>query len=475
MTTALTVVLATRRTWVHRSTIYVYRAMLVVTLAAITGELILRRDVTSLGALAGAILGLLIPVPRVLLVLTRRLPALALLPSPTQNLNTYFGYHEEALAFATFLAPQDIPRSLVIRVALAAKQGRVASLDSLTPQAFRESGPDALSLDPLTQRLAYHRLSRSQRKEWAGLAVRELATYFPADYASNPAWCERLAPHAMAAARHAYELETERGAAALLLNHVGGYFLLSDRSVEAAEALHLALACARTAFGEGSTQVATIRANLFGESFAELPFSRAKPKRTTKVPEHRLLAFGLSIVVVIAGGLVGGVLWHQAYLTRPQPASHPLVVVADLQELCGDPQRFFPDAPPVTDTGQHPVQLFFRESEAADYVSERLTGTVPEYWRATDTTVRQVQLVGCVTRVSTGAVIVSCSQAIGPQILVYQATYDVKVFEVRTGERTAATTIRVTTTVCPTFSQSSRVYARPALADYRRTIGGYVE
>jgi hypothetical protein len=88
MTTALTVVLATRRTWVHRSTIYVYRAMLVVTLAAITGELILRRDVTSLGALAGAILGLLIPVPRVLLVLTRRLPALALLPSPTQNLHT---------------------------------------------------------------------------------------------------------------------------------------------------------------------------------------------------------------------------------------------------------------------------------------------------------------------------------------------------------------------------------------------------
>src|SRR5262245_53021287 len=70
--------------------------------------------------------------------------------------------------------------------------------------------------------------------------------------------------------------------------------------------------------------------------------------RERDIPEPRTLAFGLSIVVAIVGGLVGAVLWREAYLSRPQPAGHPLASVADLQSLCGEPRLFYPGAAPLS-------------------------------------------------------------------------------------------------------------------------------
>ena len=486
----LTGLFASRRTVVSKGSWQRYRLSLgltiVVILAIVAFRFVLgQREITGIGVLTGWLATLILPVPVMLAWLTRitqPLPAFGLRPAQTQNLHSLSGYQEEALAFCIFLAPDDIPRSLVIRVAMDTKPGRATSLNSLAAQAFQESGPDSLNIDPLTQRLAYHRLAQSQRREWAAKAVRELAAFFPENYTENPAWCERLAPHALAAGAHAYELDTDRGAAALLLNQVAGYLLFTDRATEATDALHLALACAAEAFGTASEQANIIRANLAVspsaiESFRLLSVATPRGSRRARepMPEHRILALGLSIVVLIAAVLVGGLLWREAYLSRPQAADHPLRSVADLQELCADRQRFYPDAPAYAPPGPHQIQLFARESISDSFSAERLSGQVPEHWRATAATVGRTQLTGCVTRTRTGPKIATCQQPNGPELLVHQATYEVEVYSVRTAALVGSTVITITAAPCPAAAQAGRIFAQPSLSDYREAIGEFVE
>jgi hypothetical protein len=278
-----TAFLADRRTAVDKTVRDVYRWMLVVVLLGALGEVLIAWVISghltiALGVAAAVLVAALAPVgnfPRWSAQLVAPLPAISLQPASTQNLTSFRGYQAEALAFCAFLAPSDIPRSLVIKVAIEAGRGRAPELNSLAANALHQAGSDALNVDPLTQQFAIQRLAIGERKRWAKRAVRTLAAHFPIDYAKNPSWCERLTPHALAAAEHANKLGVERGASALLLNHVAGYLIVSGRRDEAAHVLEQALEFATAAFGTASAEVATVHANM---------------TRLTEDPDHPELA-----------------------------------------------------------------------------------------------------------------------------------------------------------------------------------------
>ncbi len=266
----MTALLADRRTTVDKTIRDVYRWMLAVVLLGAAGEVLIAWVIgghltIALGVAAAVLVAALAPVgnfPHWSAQLVAPLPALSLPPASTQNLTSLRGYQAEALAFCAFLAPHDIPRSLVIKAAADAGRGRAPELNKLAATALQVAGADSLNIDPLVQRFAIGRLAVGERKRWAKRAVRTLAAHFPVDYAKNPSWCERLTPHALAAAAHAGELNVERGASALLLNHVAGFLIVSGRKEEAARVLALALDFATAAFGDTSAEVATVHANM---------------------------------------------------------------------------------------------------------------------------------------------------------------------------------------------------------------------
>ena len=269
-TGGLTALLADRRTAVDKTIGDVYRWMLALVLLGGFGEVLIAWVISghlaiALGVAAAVVVAAVAPVgnfPRWSAHLVAPLPAISLQPAPTQNLTSLRGYQAEALAFCAFLAPTDIPRSLVIKAATEAGRGRAPELKTLAATALQAAGRDSLNVAPLTQQFAFQRLAIGERKRWAKRAVRTLAAHFPIDYAKNPSWCERLTPHALAAAAHANTLGVERGASALLLNHVAGFLIVSGRREEAARVLAQAIELATTAFGTASAEVATVHANM---------------------------------------------------------------------------------------------------------------------------------------------------------------------------------------------------------------------
>ncbi|GIH06850.1 hypothetical protein Rhe02_49170 [Rhizocola hellebori] len=442
-TGGLTALLADRRTAVDKTVGDVYRWMLAVVLLAALGEVLIAWVISghlaiAVGVAAAVLVCAVAPVgnfPRWCVQLAAPLPAVSLRPASTQNLTSLRGYRAETLAFCAFLAPHDIPRSLVIKAAIDAGPGKAPELNSLAATALQEAGSDSLNVDPLAQQFAIQRLAVGERKRWAKRAVRTLAAHFPIDYAKNPSWCERLTPHALAAVAHAGKLDVERGASALLLNHVAGFLIVSGRRDEASRVLSQALDFATAAFGTTSPQVATVHANmtrladpvLAGEmpgtfthtdsSALAVNFTRLGDMRrdlgdltgarrnyhaalghaksalgthhelvtdlrqrlatlpalgAQKTEERRLLALGLAVIVVMAAVFAGAILWRDAQFNAPRAAGKPLAAADDLRDVCAERQRYFPDATAFGGRAPHPIQLFAQASGGAAFARENL-------------------------------------------------------------------------------------------------------
>lgn len=397
------------------------------------------------------------------------------------------GYQAEALALATFLAPVDIPRSLLIQAILEVEPGSAPTLRTLAPTALAEAAGDSLTIDPLVQRFAFQRLAIGERRDWASRAVRMLASKFPSDYAANLAWCERLTPHALAAATHARELKVERGATALLLNQVAGYLALTGRAIDAHRALEQALECATIAFGAGSAETATVRENLV-EVGRQLDDPRQSPAAKQIPPraleERHLMVGGLALTVVLVAVVAGVVLWRQASVAAPRPSGHSLTTIADLAELCQERPRYFPDAAGYSGAGPHPVQVFARHAEDQGFAREQLVDPirpVPGYWLPAEATVHSVQLVACAAWRFSGGEIKVCRYGDGTDIPLHQATYGLTLLEPRTGRTVVERSLTVADGLCPTelvppaSGRPWRLYALPDFELYDRAIRPYVE
>ncbi|HCT78668.1 MAG TPA: hypothetical protein DGG94_15210 [Micromonosporaceae bacterium] len=555
----MTAVLADRRTVVDKTIRDLYRFLLALVLLGALGELIIawlvdEQPLVGIGTAVALLVASITPIgdfPKWTSRLFAPIPAIPLRPAMTQNLTSFGGYQPEALAFCTFLAPNNIPRSLVISVALEVGTGKASGLKTLAPTAFTESGSDSLTVDPLMQRFAFQRLAVGERKQWAARAVRTLAAQFPSDYETNMHWCERLTPHAFAAAEHANELKVERGAAALLLSHVAGYLVLVERPEEACRALERALVCATAAFGPNSGEVATLHANLaeitqhvagsgresgtrgsltqtdssaLAVDFAQLGDMRrdlgdvAEARRNyhaalghakqalgsrhelvadlrsklaalpplgqERVAERHLLVGGLGMIVIAVAVFVGIVLWRDARISVPRPASHSLAVVDDLGELCDERPRYFPEAAPFAGVAPHPIQLFAKSADNSEYLREQLfdpSAPVPSHWQADDFTVRSAQLVGCVTLKHAAAEITVCKYPDRRDIPLHQATYEIAVYEVKTGRKVGTKNVVVTEGSCPPgytpppIGDPWRLHALPNFQQYEQALSPFVE
>jgi tetratricopeptide (TPR) repeat protein len=212
----------------------------------------------------------------------------------------------ELLSLAAFLAPDDLPATLLLDHAdlLSGGLGAAAQqLDSLgeAVAALRRFGlvkrsGDGLFIHRLLQTSVRDRLAEGTRRAWAALAVRLLRASFPDHGEDVRTWeeCRRLLPHALRATEHAERLNVELKATSWLLDRVARYAKGKAQLAEAKEYLDRAVALAEQALGEGHAEVANIRSDLGivlsglgSHSAARAQDERALAiRQTTLGPEH---------------------------------------------------------------------------------------------------------------------------------------------------------------------------------------------
>ncbi len=422
---------ADRRTAATRRAVLMHRALLVllllVTLEPLVAKAFFESDpFPGLGALCAVIAAAFIPTDRIRHWLAARRPA------PAKVIYRDFGRHRpEGLALAAFLAPVDIPKSLLIETAHTVGVGRASSLRGLAATAMVDTGPDALNVSSQAQDFARQRMLADERRWWAARAVRMLADAFPPGPWSSPearAWCERLVPHALMVAQWAEQHNVERGAVTLLLDEVAGYLAHVGRLEDARSVAGLAVTHAAAGFGPTSPEVATLHARveqpeqaavdraelayqfaLLGDGHREAgDFDAARRDyrtalvharsalggrhelvadlraRLVALPapspdesnERRLVLGCFSLVVATVLICVAFVVVRGIGDSSMRTSGDPLVRVEQLAELCASSPRYFPAADAFAGPEPHPARLFRRSNHDNGFTLEPYT-TIP--------------------------------------------------------------------------------------------------
>lgn len=178
------------------------------------------------------------------------------------------------LNLCSFLAPVDIPRSLLIETAaslprpLSTSVGDPVALDAVVARLHRysliEANDKTISLHRLVAALVRDRLPAQQRDNWCDVAVRMTEGSFDYDGDAPHTWgkCATLLPHALTVARHAEVAGVSSEVVARLLNEVGLYLHHIGRYREARGVLERALAQHEKAHGDRNPRRAAIVNNL---------------------------------------------------------------------------------------------------------------------------------------------------------------------------------------------------------------------
>jgi tetratricopeptide (TPR) repeat protein len=166
------------------------------------------------------------------------------------------------LEVCAFLAPDDVPRELfaqqipVLPEELASLASDPFALDEaiagLRRYSLVRASERAVAVHRLLQQVVRDNLEPGAAAERAGLAVRLLAAAFPeqplSDVESWPA-CERLLPHALAAAAHAEQHAAEPAETGEVLDRAASYLQGRGRYQEARGIFDRALAATEAAVG----------------------------------------------------------------------------------------------------------------------------------------------------------------------------------------------------------------------------------
>src|SRR3954468_15074054 len=178
------------------------------------------------------------------------------------------------LNLCSFLAPMDIPRSLLNETAaslprplsgsIADPVGLDAVIARLHHYSLIDASDKAISLHRLVAALVRDRLPPQQRDNWCDVALRMMAGSFDYDGNAMSTWgrCAQLLPHAMAVSRHAELLGISSEVVAKLLNEVGQYLHHIGRYREARGVLERALQQHEKAYGDDNPRRAAIVNNL---------------------------------------------------------------------------------------------------------------------------------------------------------------------------------------------------------------------
>ena len=208
------------------------------------------------------------------------------------------------LQLCAFLAPDDIPRDVIVSGAdhlpepLSATVRDEIAFDEAVSAIRRYSlidaaGESTLSMHRLVQAVVRHRLDPSERARWAEAAVSIVNIAFPHESADVRTWkvCDHLLPHAIVVADFAESLSVGLGATARLVNHVGTYAWGRAEYGKAKGAFQRALRIDEKAFGPNHPNVA-IRVNNLGavqQALGDFLGAKAAFERVLNINER---AFG---------------------------------------------------------------------------------------------------------------------------------------------------------------------------------------
>jgi tetratricopeptide (TPR) repeat protein len=206
----------------------------------------------------------------------------------------------------------------LVRFSLVKRTGHEVVVHRLVQQVVRDG------LDPESQ------------QAWAAAAVTLLSVAFPYDSDWPETWptCQRLLPHALAAAAHAEEMQAGLEGAGVVLNQVGLYFQGRTQFIEAQTSLERALRVDEAAFGPDHPNVA-IRINNLGELLrvlgdldgAKIHFERAlRINEAAYGPDHPQVAGpvnNLGLMLQAQGDLDGAKIHFERVLRIDEAAYGP--------------------------------------------------------------------------------------------------------------------------------------------------------
>jgi tetratricopeptide (TPR) repeat protein len=182
----------------------------------------------------------------------------------------------ELLRLCAFLAPDAIPLDLLetgaaelnpksqLRAAAVNRLKLNRILSVLLDYSLASRQDDMLGVHRLVQAVIRESLPAARRRQWAGTAVRILAQAFPLESREVASWtaCQRLLPHALAAAEHATQQQDEDLSTSLLLNRVAGYLHARTEFAAARPLYERALELRERVLGPDHPQTASSLDNL---------------------------------------------------------------------------------------------------------------------------------------------------------------------------------------------------------------------
>jgi tetratricopeptide (TPR) repeat protein len=221
------------------------------------------------------------------------------------------------LTLFSFLAPDDIPRSLLphhcppssasLHVLATDTIKYDLAVGALVRYSLVQAGGDVLHLHPLVQATVRQSLALSEERAWVETALTVLETAFPVDFDSgeNDTECDHLLPHVLAAVEHAERLGINSDRASALLRLGGNYLHRKGELVRARRLLDQALAIRQEYHKDDSLEVAEslmdlVRLAYHASENSELLQARQRGLRAVRLhqallgPEHPVVADDLT-------------------------------------------------------------------------------------------------------------------------------------------------------------------------------------
>ncbi|MEQ4204970.1 hypothetical protein [Actinopolymorpha sp. B9G3] len=177
----------------------------------------------------------------------------------------------------------------------------------------------------------------------------------------------------------------------------------------------------------------------------------------------------LAVLVVVAGG-VGYAVWSWSAKPRPLDGLPDTSTVA---EACAE-RGYFPAAAPHDGSGPAPVRIAIRKEKEGAYGGEYeslLIRPVPgQRVPATLNPTRNetAELIACLDQTGVGEQVETCRfDSASDEIPMYEATYDVTVYEARTGEQVGRTALAdAEQALCPAMlfvgDGETKLYTEPS-------------
>jgi tetratricopeptide (TPR) repeat protein len=228
------------------------------------------------------------------------------------------------LELCAFLAPDDIPRTLLERLSglaelpaglavLADAMALDEAIGGLRRFGLLKASPEVVAVHRLVQQVIRDRLDPERRHRLVAVALRLLQAAFPNAHDDPDAWpaYAELLPHALTATDHASSVAADPDATARLLNQAGSYPWGRIELWQRRQLLERALAIREARLGPDHLDVAQSLNDLGGvlRELGELPAALDVHRRALAIrqarlgPDHLDVADSVASLAVVAGNL----------------------------------------------------------------------------------------------------------------------------------------------------------------------------